>query len=183
MGKRSSRSTSAKAQTTTFPTTIRIKTPIEPVYNPTKTTLMTTKLSNVSLNAFNVSLSHNEKFYSPSTTSAIVLSVKSTWKMQYNVTGKPSRFILTVVHNGKNTKLVAGRSAFLIKLNVHPSDSGMYIVIAQNGKTKKRFYFNLQILVTSNVPLHVNTTNIVTTTLNGNTIQSSDISHGRDQCI
>ena len=103
--------------------------------------------------------------------------------MQYNVTGEPSRLILTVVHNGKNTNLVAGQRSFVIKSNVQQSDSGMYEVIAQNGNTKKRFYFILQVLVTINVPLHVHTTNIATTTLNGNTIQSSYNSQGGGQCV
>ena len=183
MTKRSCRSASSKAQITTFPTTIRITTPPETVYNLTKTNPMTTKSFNVSLNTFNVYLSHNEKFYSPSTTSAIVLSVNSEWKMQYEVTGKPSRLILTVVHNGNNTRLLAGRSSFIIKSNVKKSDSGMYEVIAQNGKTKKPFYFNVQVLVTSNVPLHVHTTNTVTATLNGNTIQSKNFSQGGGKCI
>ena len=99
------------------------------------------------------------------------------------MTGKPSRLILTAVHNGNNTKLVDGRSSFLIKSNVQQADSGMYEVIVQNGLTDKRFYFILQVLVASNVPLHVHTTNIVTTTLNGNKIQSIDISQGGGRCI
>ena len=180
---RSSRSASPKAQTTVFPTTNRITTSTEPVYNSTNTTGMTTNFSNVLLNDFNVSFSHDEIYYSTSTTSAVVLSVNSTWKMQYKVTGKPSLLLLTVVHNGNSTKLVAFRRSFIIKSNVQQSDSGMYEVIAQNGKTKKRFYFNLQVLVPSNVPLHVHTTSIVITTLKRNTIQSSDISQGGGQCI
>ena len=179
----SSRSASPKAQTTAFPTTNRITTPSKPVYNLTNTNPMTTKSSNFSLNPFYFSLSNNKKFYSQSTTSAIVLSVNSERKMQYNVTEKPSRLILTVVHNGNNTKLVACRSSFLIKSNVQQSDSEMYEVIAQNEKTKKRFYFILQVPVTSDVQLHVHTTNIVTTTLNANTIQSIDISQGGGLCI
>ena len=90
--------------------------------------------------------------------------------MQYNVTEEPSRLILIVVHNGNHTKLATGERSFIIKSNVQQSDSGMYEVIAQTGKTKKRFYFILQVLVSSNVPLQVHTTNTVTTTLNGNTI-------------
>ena len=179
---RSSRSVTPKALTATVPTKNRIARSNKPVYNLTNTTPIATKSSNVSLNAFNVSLSHSKNFYSPSTTSAIVLSVNSTWKMQYNVTGEPSRLILTVVHNGKNSKLVAGQRSFVIKSNVQQSDSGMYEVIAQNKNTKKRFYFILKVLVTSNVPLHVHTTNIVTTTPNRNTIQSSYISQGGGAC-
>ena len=180
---RLSRSVTPKEQTTTIPTINRMPKPTEPVYKLTKTTPMTTKSSNVSLNAFNVSLSHNENFYSPSTTSAIALSVNSTWKMQYNVTREPSRLILTVVHNGKNTNLVAGQRSFVIKSNVQQSDSGVYEVIAQNGNTNKRFYFILQVLATSNVPLHVHTTNIATTTLNRNTIQSSYNLQAAGQCV